>query len=55
MVVNSLASIETNEVCALLRLYAEMKIQQTTFYENIGQHLESQLSELDQTRLINAL
>jgi hypothetical protein len=55
VVVNSLASLDTNEVCALLRLYAEMEIQQTTFYENIGQHLESRLSELDETGLINAL
>ena len=52
---NSLATLETNEVCALLRLYAEMEIQQSTFYENIGRHLESRLSELDETGLINAL
>ena len=55
VVVNSLVSLETNEVCALLRLYSEMEIQQSTFYENVGHHIESRLSELDETGLINAL
>jgi hypothetical protein len=54
-VVNSLPQLQTNEVCALLRLYAEMEIQQSTFYENLAHHLESRLSELDETGLSNAL
>ena len=55
VVVNSLPNLETNEVCALLRLYSEMEIQQSTFYENLANHLESKLSELDETGLVNAL
>ena len=44
-----------NEICAILRLYVEMDIQQATFYERVGQHLEEKLSEIDETGLVNAL
>ena len=52
---NSLNDFEVNELMALVRLYMEMGIEQTTFYEETASHVENHYNELDETGVINAL
>lgn len=47
--------LDINVLCAILRLYAEMDVQQTTLYEEIGKNLEKRYSELEENGLVNAL
>lgn len=42
-IVSSLSSLEVNEVCAILRLYAEMGVEQASFVEALGEYLESHI------------
>lgn len=52
---NSLPQIDVNEICAILRLYSEMEIEQASFYESLGDYLEGNLSKIDETGLVNAI
>lgn len=47
--------LDVNELCAIIRLYVEMDVQQATFYEETSRYLESNLSKLDECGLLNAL
>lgn len=48
-------TLDINVVCALLRLYVEMEIEQASFYEGLAREVESRLGSLDEGGLLNAL
>lgn len=54
-VIAAMPHLDVNELCAIVRLYVEMDVQQATFYEETAKYLESNLSKLDEGGLLNAL
>ena len=54
-ILSNIEAIPTMDVCALLRLYTEMEVKQSTFFEEVALHLERKLYEFDELGLVNAL
>ena len=51
----ALPELNVNEICAILRLYVEMDVQQATFYEGVARHIEMHVNQLDEGGLLNAI
>jgi hypothetical protein len=43
-ILKALEDLNVNEVCAIVRLYVEMDVQQATFYEALARNIEGRLS-----------
>ncbi|CDW87178.1 UNKNOWN [Stylonychia lemnae] len=54
-VLRSLDQLDLNQIMSIARLYFEMAIEQTTFYENIAAYAEQHLDKLQESGLVNGL